>query len=37
MSSPKSISSIEKKTFDPIDETNDLYLGISATCSYKIK
>lgn len=30
--SPKSISSIEKKTFEPIVETNDLCLGISSFC-----
>jgi hypothetical protein len=28
--SPKSISSIEKNTFDPIVETNERYLGISS-------
>lgn len=27
---PKSISSIEKNTFEPIVETNDLYLGITS-------
>lgn len=27
---PKSISSIEKNTFEPIVDTNDLYLGITS-------